>query len=102
MPMKVVNAAAAMQSAAATNMAGPSPSVKALRAASMMVALSGVEDGTDEGDAHGAAHLAHRVVERGGDTLLLLGERRRDRGGGRAHGESDAGAEDQDAGNTDR
>ena len=62
--------------------------------------VAGAEDAAEQGDAEGAAELAHGVVERRGDALLLLRQRRGDRGRVRAHRQADADAEHQEPGST--
>ena len=59
--------------------------------------VQSVEKGPEQGDADGCADLAGRVVQRGGDTLLVLRQRRRDRSGRWAHHQTDTERQDQQA-----
>ena len=52
----------------------------------------------DEGHAEGRTELTDGVVQRGGDALLVGGQRLGDRSGRGAHGQPHAGAEQQQPG----
>ena len=61
-------------------------------------AVAGADERAEQGDADGAAELAHRVVERRRDALLLVRQRLGDRHRRRAHAQADAERHHEQAG----